>query len=572
MNKKEVAKILKEIGIILELKGENPFKIRAYFNGARIIETLDQDLEALVTNGEISKIRGIGQALSEKITTMVQTGSLSYYEDLKSSIPGGLFDILKLPGLGAKKVKAIYDELGITSVGELEYACRENRLRDLPGFGQKSQDKIFDSIEMQKKYNKRFLYPLAEAAAEAVLTYLKGNQQLKRLEIAGSLRRKMETVKDIDIIGSCDADDRESVMQYFTAYEETIKIVSQGTTKSAIILSTGITAEIRLVNDDEFPFLLQYNTGSKEHNTYLRLLAKDAGFKLNEYGLFEGGKPVSCQDETEIYQKLGLGYIQPELRENFGEIEAAREGTLPVLYNGEPFHGLFHVHSTDSDGANTIEQISDACKSMGLSYVGICDHSKSAFYANGLTEERVEEQQKEIDLLNEQDPDFTIFKGIEVDILQDGSLDYGDNVLASFDFVIASVHSSFKLSEEMMTRRICRALANRHVTMLGHPTGRLLLAREGYALDMEKVIKIAGAEEKIIEINSSPYRLDLDWRWGKLAQKMGIKTALNPDAHSIEGLKDYRYGIGIAQKGWFRREDVLNSYTREEIRDYFNKG
>jgi len=572
MNKKEVAKILEEIGIILELKGENPFKTRAYFNGARIIETLDQDLEKLVTSGDILKIRGIGKALSEKITTMVQTGSLSYHEDLKLSIPGGLLEILKLPGLGSKKVKAIYDELGITSVGELEYACRENRLRDLSGFGQKSQDKIFDSIAMQKKYNERFLYPFAEATADEVLTYLKGNQQIKRLEITGSLRRKMETVKDIDIIGCCDKKDRESIMQYFTVYDDTIKIVSQGTTKSAIILSTGITVEIRLVNDDEFPFLLQYNTGSKEHNTHLRRLAKEAGYKLNEYELLEGEKPVKCQDETEVYQKLGLSYIQPELREDSGEIEAARENSLPILYDGEPFHGLFHVHSTYSDGANTIEQVSAVCKSMGLSYVGICDHSKSAFYANGLTEERIEEQQKEIDWLNEQNPDFTIFKGIEVDILQDGSLDYEDNVLASFDFVIASVHSNFKLTEEVMTRRICRAIANPHVTMLGHPTGRLLLAREGYALDMEKVINTAGKEGKIIEINASPYRLDLDWRWGKLAQKRGVKTALNPDAHSVEGLKDYRYGIGIAQKGWFRKEDVLNSYTREEIYDYFNKG
>ena len=319
-------------------------------------------------------------------------------------------------------------------------------------------------------------------------------------------------------------------------------------------------------------YTIEYNTGSKEHNTHLRRIAKDAGFKLNEYGLFEGQKPVICQNETEVYMNLGLSYIQPELREDAGEIEAAREKSLPILYDGEPFYGLFHVHSTYSDGANTLEQISTACKSIGLSYVGICDHSKSAFYANGLTEERVEEQQKKIDWLNEQDQGFTIFKGIEVDILQDGSLDYDDNVLANFDFVVASVHSNFKLSEEVQTRRICRALSNPYVTMLGHPTGRLLLAREGYALDMEEVIKVAGEEGKVIEINSSPYRLDLDWRWGKLAQKRGIKTALNPDAHSIEGLKDYRYGIGIAKKGWFRTEDVLNSYTREEIQRFFQTG
>ncbi len=571
MNKKEVAKVLQEIGVILELKGENPFKSRAYISGARIIETLEDDLEALVESGEISKIKGIGQALSDKISTLVRNGSLPYYEELKSSIPEGLLKILKIPGMGAKKVKAVYDELGITSIGELEYACRENRLRDLPGFGQKSQDKILDNIKMQKKYSERFLYPLAEATAESLLIYLKENQGLQELQIAGSLRRKMETVKDIDIIGSCDEKDRGSIMEYFVKYDDAIKIVSQGNTKSAIILESGLTAEIRLVARDEFPFLLQYNTGSKEHNTHLRSLAKNAGLKLNEYGLFKDDEPQNCQNENEIYENLGLMYIPPELRENLGEIEAAREKKLPDLYNGDPLHGLFHIHSTFSDGANSIDQIVKACKEMKLSYVGICDHSKSAFYANGLTEERVVKQHREIDLLNEKDTDIFIFKGIEVDILQDGSLDYTDDVLASFDFVIASVHSNFKLSVEAQTRRICRAIRNPYVTMLGHPTGRLLLAREGYALDMEEIIKVAGEEGRAIEINSSPYRLDLDWRWGKLAQKKGIKTALNPDAHSIEGLKDYRYGIGIAQKGWFRKEDVLNSYTREEIQKYFER-
>jgi DNA polymerase (family 10) len=569
MNKKEVAHILEKIGIILDLQGENPFKVRAYYNGARIIETLDKDLMELVKTGEISRIKGIGKALAEKISKLVSEGSLPYYEELKSSIPEGLLDILKIPGLGAKKVKVIYDKLGISSIGELEYACRENRLRDLDGFGQKSQDKVLQSIELQKKYSERFLFPVAQDSANQIVDYLTANIKIKKLEIAGSIRRKKETIKDIDIIASCDEKDREEVMTYFVSSDQGMQIISQGNTKSAVILDSGITAELRLVNDEEYPFLLQHATGSKEHNTQLRRLAKEQNYKMNEYGLFKDNRLIACKDENEIYHKLGLQTIAPENREGMEEIETARAGELPEIYNGKPFYGLFHVHTTYSDGTNSLKEIADACQSMGLDYVGICDHSKSAFYANGLTDERVKKQQDEIDQLNETYDNFKIFKGIEADILQDGSIDYDDNILATFDFVIISVHSNFNLSEEQMTERICKALKNPYTTMLGHPTGRLLLAREPYKLDMEKVIETAGVEGKIIEINANPFRLDLDWRWGKLARKNGVKTAINPDAHSIEGLKDYHYGIGIARKGGFKKEEILNTYTIREVEEYF---
>ena len=571
MNKKEVAKILEEIGTILDLKGENPFKVRAYYNGARIVETLDKDLADLVKTREIAGIKGIGKALVEKISTLVNEGSLPFYDELKSSIPEGLLQMLKIPGLGVKKVKVIFDKLGIISIGELEYACRENRLRDLQGFGQKSQDKVLKSIELQKKYSERFLMPVAEDEARQVIDYLKKNRKIIRVEIAGSLRRKMETIKDLDIIASCDEGDREDIMQFFVSYDQSIRIISQGVTKSAIILDSGITAELRLVNDSEYPFLLQHATGSKEHNTQMRRLAKEHNYKMNEYGLFSDDKLIVCKDENEIYTNLGLQIIPPELREGMGEIESAKVKYLPEVYDGNPFYGLFHVHTTYSDGANSLKEIADACQSMGLEYVGICDHSKSAFYANGLSEERVKEQQTEIDQLNARYNEFKIFKGIEADILQDGSLDYEDDVLATFDFVIASVHSNFNLSEEAMTERICRALQNPYVTMLGHPTGRLLLAREPYKVDMEKVIDVAGNERKIIEINANPFRLDLDWRWGKLARSKGIKTAINPDAHSVEGLKDYHYGIGIARKGGFSKEEIINTFTMNEMEAYFKK-
>jgi DNA polymerase (family 10) len=303
----------------------------------------------------------------------------------------------------------------------------------------------------------------------------------------------------------------------------------------------------------------------------MRSLAKEKKMKLNEYGLFRGEQFIACSDEKEIFKNLGLPFIPPELREGMGEIEAAKERVLPILYDGIPFHGLFHVHTTYSDGANTIEEIATSCQAMGFDYVGICDHSKSAFYANGLTEERVVHQHKDIDQLNKKIANFKIFKGIEVDILPDGSLDYDNTVLASFDFVIASVHSQFNLTEEKMTARICQALQNPHVTMLGHPTGRLLLAREPYAIDMEEVIKVAGENDKMIEINASPYRLDLDWRWGKKFCKKGLKTAINPDAHSIDGLADFKYGIGISRKSWFEKKDILNTYTTAEVAEIFNQ-
>jgi len=571
MDKKSVAKIIKEIGVILDLKGDNPFKTRAYHNGARIVESLTDNLKDLVESGEIANLKGIGKALSDKITTMVQTGNLPYYEELKSSIPEGLLELIKIPGLGAKKVKIVYEKLEVTTIGELEYACRENRLRDLDGFGEKSQQNIIAAIELRKKYNERFLYPVALQESENLENYLNKNSKIIRLEMAGSLRRKLETIKDIDFVCSCLENDRKEIMDYFAAYPEKLSVISQGDTKSAITLESGINCDFRLVNDDEFAFLLHHSTGSKEHNTQMRGYAKSFNLKMNEYGIFNGENRIDCADENEIFEKLKLEYIPPELREGLGEIELAKKKQLPELYDGNPFYGVLHVHSTYSDGANTIEEIVKACQEINLQYVGICDHSKSAFYANGLNEERVKQQHSEIDKINSKLEDFRVFKGIEVDILTDGSLDFDDETLSTFDFVVASVHSQFNLSEEAMTERILNAISNPYVTILGHPTGRLLLGREPYKLDMEQVIKKAGELGTAIEINSSPYRLDLDWRLGKLANEHEVKTALNPDAHVLEGLTDFKYGIGIARKGWFKKERVLNSYNLSEIENYFQQ-
>jgi len=571
MDKKSVAKILKEIGVILELKGDNLFKTRAYYNGARIIESFTGNLNDLVESGEISNLKGIGKALSDKISTLVKTGGLPYYDELKSTIPEGLLDLIKIPGLGAKKVKIVYDKLDITSVGELEYACRENRLRDLEGFGEKSQENIIAAIELRKKYNERFLYPVALQESENLKKYLIQNNKIIRLEVTGSLRRKLETIKDIDFVCSCLTSDRKEIMEFFVAYPEKLSVISQGEIKSAITLESGINCDFRLVNDDEFSVLLHHSTGSKEHNTQMRNYAKSLDLKMNEYGIFKGEQRLDCADENEIFEELNMDYIPPELREGTEEVDLAQKRQIPELYNGDQFYGVFHVHSTYSDGANTIEEIVKACQELNLQYVGICDHSKSAFYANGLNEERIKQQHEKIDEINSILSDFKVFKGIEVDILTDGSLDFDDNTLATFDFVVASVHSQFHLSEEAMTKRILKAISNPYITMLGHPTGRLLLGREPYKLDMDKIIKKAGELGTVIEINSSPYRLDLDWRLGKLANEHGVKTALNPDAHALEGLTDFEYGIGVARKGWFQKENVINSYDLNAIEDYFNQ-
>lgn len=571
MDKKEIIHILEEIGTLLELKGENPFKARAYYNAARTLETLAADPIPLIKSGEIADIKGIGSAISGKLKTLVESGQLPYHQELKAALPAGLLDLLKIPGLGPKKVKSIYEKLHIGSIGELEYACLENRLRDLDGFGQKSQDNILKSIEIHKRYSERYHFHIASAEASQMLEYLQKQPELERLEVAGSLRRKRETIKDIDIVASCPAGQREKVMDYFSHYPQTERVIAKGATKSTILLHSGLHCDLRLVDDRQFPFLLHHSTGSKEHNTAMRHRAKSMGLTMNEYGLFPEGKKDSlpADDEAAIFKALGLSDIPPELRENYGEIEAAARQQLPQLVEAGQLCGLFHVHTTYSDGAAGIKEMSEACRRLGFQFLGISDHSKAAFYANGLNEERVKQQQEEIDQLNAQFSDFVILKGIEVDILADGTLDYVDDVLASFDFVIASVHSSFKISEDDMTRRICRALANPYVTMLGHPTGRLLLGREAYPLNMPVVLETAAKYGRIVEINANPHRLDLDWRWGKKARELGLKTSINPDAHAPDGLNDYHLGLGIARKGWFEAADVVNTLSADTLKEYF---
>ncbi|KUJ90798.1 MAG: phosphotransferase domain-containing protein [Thermoanaerobacter thermocopriae] len=567
MDKKEIANILNNIGLLLELKGENPFKSRAYYNAARTIELLDEDIEILVKENRLKDIKGIGEAINKKITELVLTGKMKYYEDLKASIPEGLVEMLKIPGLGPKKIKTIYEKLNITTIRELEYACIENRLVDLPGFGEKTQKKILEGIQFVKQFSGQHLYAEAYTEALKLKEYLDMTKTALVTEIAGSLRRKKEIVKDIDILAA--ASDSSKVMEAFVNYPGVKEVIAKGDTKTSVILKSGINADLRVVTEKEFPYALHHFTGSKEHNTAMRHRAKQMGIKMNEYGLFKGDKLIECKSEEEVFNKLGLLYILPELRENMGEIEAAEKGELPKLIEEKDIKGVFHVHTTYSDGANTLVEMVEAARKFGYKYIGITDHSKSAFYAGGLKEEDLVRQWEEIEELSKKYNDIVIFKGIESDILPDGSLDYEEEILKKFDFVIASIHSNFRMSKEDMTKRIIKAIENKYTTIIGHVTGRLLLARDSYEIDIYEVIEAADHYGKIIEINANPYRLDLDWRYVKHAKEKGVKLAICPDAHGVEGLNDIKYGVGIARKGWLEAKDVINTCEAHEIYKLF---
>ncbi|AEM79850.1 DNA polymerase/3'-5' exonuclease PolX [Thermoanaerobacter wiegelii] len=570
MDKKEVADILNEIGLLLELKGENPFKSRAYYNAARTIELLDEDLEILVKEDRLKDVKGIGEAINKKITELVLAGKMEYYENLKASIPEGLVEMLKIPGLGPKKIKIIYEKLNITTIRELEYACIENRLVDLPGFGEKTQKKILEGIQFVKQFSGQHLYAEAYKEALKLKEYLDMTKTALVTEIAGSLRRKKEIVKDIDILAA--ASDSSKVMELFVNYQDVREVIAKGDTKTSITLKSGINADLRVVTEKEFPYALHHFTGSKEHNTAMRHRAKQMGIKMNEYGIFKGEELIECKSEEEIFNKLGLLYIPPELRENMGEIETAEKGQLPKLIEEKDIKGIFHVHTTYSDGASTLIEMVEAARKLGYKYIGITDHSKSAFYAGGLSEEDLIRQWEEIDELNKKYKDIVILKGVESDILPDGSLDYDEEILKQFDFVIASIHSHFRMSKEDMTKRMIKAIENKYTSIVGHVTGRLLLARDSYEIDVCEIIEAAAHYGKIIEINSNPYRLDLDWRYIKHAKEKGVKFAICPDAHSIQGLNDVKYGIGIARKGWLEAKDVINTYEVEEVLEYFENG
>jgi len=565
MDKKAIAGALDDVGALMEILGENPFKVRALANAARAVETFTGDLKKMADEGTLTEIKGVGESIAVKITTLINTGALPELEELKSRIPAGVFEMLKIPGLGPKRAKALWQSLGVTTVRELEYACNENRLVELAGFGAKSQENILHGINALHKFAGRRLLSEGMGAVEPLVEWVRGSPAVIRAQMAGSVRRGLETVKDIDIVAS--SADPESVMERFVAAPGVTDIINRGHTKTSVRMESGFQADIRVVTDAQFPFALHHFTGSREHNTLMRSLAKTQGLKMNEYGLFKGEQCMSLASEEEIFKALGLSYVPPEMREGLDEVRLAGEGKIPTLVEEADIAGVFHVHTDKSDGVDSLAVMAQEAIRLGYKYLGVSDHSRTASYAGGLSADDLQRQGEEIDKLNEKlKGRLHLFKGVESDILADGSLDYPDKILATLDFVIASVHSRFQKDERAMTERIVKAVNNPHTTMLGHPTGRLLLAREPYPLDMEKVVEALAQRGVHMELNANPQRLDVDWREMGPLKKAGVKIAINPDAHRKEGLQDMRYGVLTARKGGLAKEDVLNTLPLDKMK------
>ena len=569
MTKDQVASALREIGTILELQGENPFKCRAYLNGARTLETSATDLTELVRTNRLGELPGIGDALREKITTLITTGKLPYLEELRSSIPAGLLPLLDLPGLGPKKLRALRDKLKIESLEALTQACQDGRLAALEGFGEKTATNLLEAIDRHANYKKLHRLGTALPAARTLLEHLKQSPLVLHAEIAGSLRRGKEVVKDLDLIAS--SKKPKEVMKLFVSSPNVEKVVNHGETKSSVILTGGIPCDLRVIPPESWATALAHFTGSKEHNIALRQRAIDRGLHLSEWGLLKGKSktPLKLKDEKELHKALGLAFIPPELREDSGEIAAAEKNELPDLLTRDQIRGCLHNHTLASDGLDSLSSMAQAAAEQGLEWLGIADHSKSSFQANGLDAKRLEKQIEEIRLLNSKKPKCTLLSGTECDILKDGKLDFPDSLLSGLDYVVASVHSGFTSDEKEMTQRIIRAMENPHVTCLGHPTGRLLLEREAYPLNIPKILDAAAATGTWIELNANPWRLDLDWRWWHKARDLGILCCINPDAHKTSHLRFLDFGVTLARKGWLRAQDVVNTRTLSQLRKLF---
>ncbi|HVP79372.1 MAG TPA: DNA polymerase/3'-5' exonuclease PolX [Thermodesulfobacteriota bacterium] len=568
MDNRKVSSVLEEIALLLELKGENPFKVKAYSHAARTIEILEEDLEVLIREGRLTEIKGIGEALAQHITELVSTGRLGLHEDLKNSVPAGHLEMMKIPGLGPKKIKILLDRLHIKTVGELEYACLENRLVDLQGFGQKSQEKILQGVQQVKRYQGQYLYGEVIIPAQEILKKLLSDPKVIRGHLAGSLRRKREVVRNINLVIS--TLHPQEVLSAFSRLPdvETVQLNDAG---GRYRLLSGIEVDLQIASERAYPYALFCFTGSSDHWASVFERAKGMEMELSKEGLHRNARIISCKEEEDVFNALGLDFIPPELRENQGEIEVSAIHRLPRLVEERDIKGIFHVHSLYSDGKSSIRRLAHATKEMGFSYLGLSDHSQSARYAGGLNRKRLQEQWEEIDQVNREIGGFGIFKGIESDILPDGSLDYEGSILREFDFVIASVHSHFNLSREEMTQRVIKAIRNPYTTMLAHPTGRLLLAREPYAIDMMRIIDEASRSGVAIELNAHPYRLDIDWRLCKYAKETGARIAINPDAHDETGLKDTSYGVGIGRKGWLEPRDILNAMDFGEMKAFLER-
>ncbi|MEP7014981.1 MAG: helix-hairpin-helix domain-containing protein [Verrucomicrobiota bacterium] len=604
MTKEEIAGVLQQIATLMELKNENPFKIRAYANAARALETFGGNLASLEDEEALGKIPGIGKSIAEKIKELAATGSSKYFEELRGEFPPGLLGLFSLPGLGAKKIKALHDKLQISSIEQLLTACESGRIAELPGFGEATQQKLVEAIGKRAQHAGSFQFGVVAAEAETLRSDLAAHPDATHVDVAGSYRRRKEIVRDLDLIVATKKP--AAITKFFVEHPLVESIIAQGPTKTSVRLRSGIQSDLRVISAAEYPFALNYFTGSKEHNIEMRNRALKRGWTLNEYRLAplppegRGGSPEPpaetkesasrgrlrsiapttkakserktvvtkiprISEEADLYRAVDLDFIPPELRENYGEFEAAENHTLPKLIEKENLRGTFHCHTLASDGHNSLEEMAEAARELGLEYLGIADHSRSSIQAHGIDEPKLRTQIASIRTLNKKFEDFRIFAGVECDILRDGSLDFPDEVLSQLDYVVVSVHSVFGLSEADMTTRVVRAIENPFVTMLAHPTGRLLLKRDAYQINIPEVLDAAARTGTWIELNAAPKRLDLDWRWWPLAKQKGVKCVINPDAHRTERLQDLWFGIGIARKGWLTKADVVNCLPLSKI-------
>jgi DNA polymerase (family X) len=572
MDKSKIAEILVEIGMLLELKGENPFKTRAYGNAARAMENLEEPLEKIIAEDRLTEVKGIGDAIGKKIKELAETGKLKYYEELKASLPPGLTEMLEIPGMGPKKIKTLYEKLGIESIEQLEAACKSGKVAELDGFGEKTAQNILEGIERRRTYASKFLLSDALRAAEPLLESLRSHPAVTRCSGGGSMRRNKEVIGDIDLLAS--SKKPADVIEFFCSQPGILKVTAQGETKASVVLEGGLQADLRVVSDKEFPYALMYFTGNKEHNIIMRQRAIARGLRLNEYGLFKSKEEtrdpkllVPCQSEEDVFAKLDLPYIEPELREDMGEFAAAEKNELPKLVEWTQLKGSLHNHSTWSDGHNRLEDIAKFMEDLGLAYWAITDHSKASFQANGLDAARLREQGKEIKKINDRlaqaGSEFRLLKGVEVDIVKNG-LDLDDDILSELDVVVASLHVPAN-NEAENTKRLIRAAENKWVHFLAHPTGRLLLEREAYPVNLNAVIEACAETGTWIELNASPYRFDMDWRLWPAAKRKGVKCVINPDAHRNEHAGFLRLGAGMARKGWLEPGDVVNTLNLKQL-------
>ncbi len=570
MRNKEIAEIFYQIADLLEIKGELEFKVRAYRRAAQRIETLEEDIEELCRKGKLRSIPGIGESIASKIKELIETGRLEYLEKLKREVPEDLIRLMDIPGVGPKKALILYKKLGITTVEQLRDACKKGRLRHLEGFGELTERNILRGIEMLERSKDRFLINVAYENGHRLVEYLKKNKDVLSISIAGSLRRMKETIGDIDILVS--SLNPDSIMEDFVRYPDVKIVLAKGSKKSSVILRDGIQVDVRVVKPESFGAALQYFTGSKEHNIQIRNIAMKMGLKINEYGVFrkDTEEYIAGRTEEEVYKAIGLDYIEPELRENRGEIELAQRGKLPEIVKYEEVKGDFHIHSTWSDGTASIEEIARKAQELGYEFVGIADHSASLKVAHGLSEEDLLKKIQEIRKLQERF-DVRIFAGTECDIKPDGSLDYSNKILKELDFAYAAIHTKFKMDRKEMTERIIKAMENEYINILAHPTARMIGKREPIDIDLEKIFEVARETNTFMEINAFPDRLDLNDVHAKMAKEMGVKMAIGTDSHALDHMRFLRFGTAMARRGWLEKKDILNTYDLREIEKAFGR-